>query len=1303
MSIAIRIKKISAIIFSLLACTINILPVMATDVTSGTVLNNTGLGGASLNSVSGAVVSTDYTNATITNTQATSTLNWNALNTGANQSLKYVFNSTYGNNQVSLNKITGGLSTFAGHLTSEGSGRVIISNPNGMLFENGSYTNVNALTLTTKNVYINPNNDINLSNNNSTGTITIGQGGVGSNAAIIQVADDINIVAPVINVNEAKITTGIGTDGKILSGGGSDIRLITADGVTFYATPVGGDKFKTTLNSTNVNDTYNITVQKAEMAVKNNSDGTIHLLAKGDISTTDLDISENKSVLYAGNNLNLNNSKLANSKITAINETNISNSSTISANSSLYSGKDINVSNSSVVDSTMATAENINVTDSSTFSNTKAFSQKTINYSNSIADTNSYLSGLDINASKSLFDNSTFYVKNNLNIYGSSSLTNCLSAKVLNDINIYDSGTTISSSNLYATGKLSVSGGASIEDDSFAYSGKGIDITSSIIKDSALAAVEDINVLNNSSITNSSLFTSNNINTKTSSVSGSSSLSAYNIDLDNSFVNNSIISARNNLNIYGGSSIINSLSVKAVNDIIVRDTNTTVNNSNLYATGKASFLNGALLENNSFTYSYGEMTISSSAIKDSSLASENCINVMNNSSITNSSIHTSNDIIIADSSVSSNSLLAGNNLKLKNTSINDVLLTAKNNISVYDGSNLVNVLSAKAANDIYITGSGTTVSGSNLYATNNVGFSSGAIFKDSSYAYSNKNIYFTGSSLMTNSRLSAGADLSITGSTLNDTPLLYAVNTISLINSNLNNTNISGNNISSSNSQIQNSTLSAKNNISIYGDSSLISCLSAKANNDIYITGSGTTVSGSNLYANNISFAEGAAFKDRSYGYAAKNINVNSSNINTNSSLSAKDSLIIKGGSLIDNASLLYAYNTLSIANSTVNSSYLTSQNINFNASTIDSSSLFAQNCISAYNSSTLQNITSSNATSFIITNSNVYSSLLNGNYIKVNNSLLDDTNLIARYKIIIEDTTATNSLTANATKEYIKLTNVTGGANATLTAGSVDIDNSTLGDSIITSTIEGVNVKDSTLNSAYLYGVSDMNVTDSLFNNGVDISTSGNVNLKGIYVDKNLTISKAADVLISNSDSASTGLYPTILDSSKGLSSVSDYNINNTSALTASYGSGTRESYVGGNLTITGVNNSIIAKTLIKGSLNQANIAKDSNLIASYVGGDYNPSRTTIRGDENVYNSYIKGSFTKYYQLKQQANEVDKQKITKDEKDNKKLSDSKKIFTPKGFAAKNHKTKEMKHNVMQGLRRGHGNSIMLTKGFFAY
>ena len=274
----IKTHKAVALLILALAAVDFTTPVLAMDtVTSGKVLDQVnGKYGADLRDVTGATVRTDYSNAYIENNQTNSILNWDRLNTAPKQSLNYIMKD----GQTSLNNVVGvGLSQFAGAINAE-KGRVIISNPNGILFENGSYVNANALTLTTHKATIDANNQLHLYGGNNNASIIFEGGNYATSKVRLNIANDLNIVSNNIDINNAVIMA-------------KDTRLVTADGVTFFAIndTNKSSNFNSAINKNNYIDNGNININNSTFAIKDKTTGKISILSRGDVSikNTELD------------------------------------------------------------------------------------------------------------------------------------------------------------------------------------------------------------------------------------------------------------------------------------------------------------------------------------------------------------------------------------------------------------------------------------------------------------------------------------------------------------------------------------------------------------------------------------------------------------------------------------------------------------------------------------------------------------------------------------------------------------------------------------------------------------------------------------------------------------------------------------------------------------------------------------------------------------------------------------------------------------------------------------------------------
>lgn len=311
-----KFKKLLTVLILLASFADASVPVLAADITSGQVLQQVGgKYGADLQSVVGATVNSNQTYATITTPGQTSYLKWNSLNTAPGQTLDYAFLQ---GGSTSINSVVGpSMSQFAGALITSGAGaptsHVIISNPNGILLENGAYFNCNAFTLTTQQinweVYQKATNEWALKDGTfgygkyGKGGIQIGGQGVDMSKAVVLRVGELNVISP----------SGIAMDGADIVA--SDVRLITADGVNYVAAPgssatlstpaksatlkVDATNAKATSASTfladggkkhnlvsPVTEGKSILIKNSAIAIKDNPNGKIYFLTKGNNDLT---------------------------------------------------------------------------------------------------------------------------------------------------------------------------------------------------------------------------------------------------------------------------------------------------------------------------------------------------------------------------------------------------------------------------------------------------------------------------------------------------------------------------------------------------------------------------------------------------------------------------------------------------------------------------------------------------------------------------------------------------------------------------------------------------------------------------------------------------------------------------------------------------------------------------------------------------------------------------------------------------------------------------------------------------------
>ena len=149
-------------------------------------------------------------------------IDWDKLNVYKNQSL-YFKNGNFG----VLNNVVGtSISKFAGLIKAD-SGKIIISNPNGILFQGGKFESLGGLVLTTKDLTA-----LQIDETTDFDNLNINSAEYGDTVAVVVVSDSSNIAAADINI----ISQGIMVDSSTLSSSNANgIVLSTTDGANFVA------------------------------------------------------------------------------------------------------------------------------------------------------------------------------------------------------------------------------------------------------------------------------------------------------------------------------------------------------------------------------------------------------------------------------------------------------------------------------------------------------------------------------------------------------------------------------------------------------------------------------------------------------------------------------------------------------------------------------------------------------------------------------------------------------------------------------------------------------------------------------------------------------------------------------------------------------------------------------------------------------------------------------------------------------------------------------------------------------------
>ncbi len=165
-------------------------------------------------------------------------LNWNSYNVGKDASVNYEFSA---HNQTALNKVSaaGGLSQIYGKITSSGcagcgydaTGKVILINPNGVLFGDGANVNLNSFTVSTFDGSFNKDtNQLVLDRNGQTSKygIKVLEGAqIHGGKAVNLISDSITQYAG------SKISTSVAPNANGNTDSLGKVKLVTADGVNF--------------------------------------------------------------------------------------------------------------------------------------------------------------------------------------------------------------------------------------------------------------------------------------------------------------------------------------------------------------------------------------------------------------------------------------------------------------------------------------------------------------------------------------------------------------------------------------------------------------------------------------------------------------------------------------------------------------------------------------------------------------------------------------------------------------------------------------------------------------------------------------------------------------------------------------------------------------------------------------------------------------------------------------------------------------------------------------------------------------
>lgn len=271
-----------------------------------------GLSDAAINKIEGGYAGQVAGNGSLDlNFNGNAHVNWDHLNVNKGESLN--FNAVGGANGLTiLNTVNKGMTTIAGQVSANsGIANLIISNPNGVLFDGAQFTTAGDTMITTQPMtatFVDGKMDITkIPTTSAVGVVTIQD----SN---INVGGEFNILAPSINVVEGTIKTGSGM--KLITQNGQDYlsagNLDSSKGVRLETVNVDGDVY--VIADKGIVKTVGGGKINGNLNIKSDDSVALNYVANGKALhvTGDVDVDGNGVMMYARNtkvdgNLNMTN------------------------------------------------------------------------------------------------------------------------------------------------------------------------------------------------------------------------------------------------------------------------------------------------------------------------------------------------------------------------------------------------------------------------------------------------------------------------------------------------------------------------------------------------------------------------------------------------------------------------------------------------------------------------------------------------------------------------------------------------------------------------------------------------------------------------------------------------------------------------------------------------------------------------------------------------------------------------------------------------------------------------------------
>lgn len=219
-------KKVSALVLTTMFAMMQVSAAIDTGLGIGN-------GGAVINNATGGFKGVDKgTNSATLKFNGNSQVNWNTLNVNGNETLN--FNAVDGANGITvLNTVSKGMSNLYGQINAnQGIGKLIISNPNGVLFDGAKFTTAGDAMITAQGAAMNAQGAVTFDPSATRAFTPNGQDYVITvKNSDFKVGGDLNFVAPTMNIVKSAFN---------VKNGKGDVRFTTTNGQDYFITEPNG-------------------------------------------------------------------------------------------------------------------------------------------------------------------------------------------------------------------------------------------------------------------------------------------------------------------------------------------------------------------------------------------------------------------------------------------------------------------------------------------------------------------------------------------------------------------------------------------------------------------------------------------------------------------------------------------------------------------------------------------------------------------------------------------------------------------------------------------------------------------------------------------------------------------------------------------------------------------------------------------------------------------------------------------------------------------------------------------------------